>query len=102
MTKVRESNFELLRIISMFFIVVYHVLVHGQILEHATGSMELMTVFIEAFILVHVNSFILITGYFQCKSKMKLGKVLSLNNATWFYKVVIMLILIGFVLFVLD
>ena len=96
MTKVRESNFELLRIISMFFIVVYHVLVHGQILEHATGSMELMTVFIEAFILVHVNSFILITGYFQCKSKMKLGKVLSLNNATWFYKVVIMLILIGF------
>ena len=95
-SKVRESNFELMRIISMFFIVVYHVLVHGQILEHATGSMELITVFIEAFILVHVNSFILITGYFQCKSKMRFGKVLSLNNMTWFYKVVIMLIFIGF------
>lgn len=95
-SKVREANFELMRIISMFFIVLYHVFVHGQVLEHSSGSMELMVVFIEALILVHVNSFILITGYFQCRSKMRVGKLLALNNITWFYKALIMILFYAF------
>lgn len=94
--KTRDSNFELMRIISMIFIILYHVLVHGEILDHASGSMEILIIFLEALILVHVNSFVLITGYFQCKSKMRLGKVLALNNMTWFYKALIMILFIAF------
>ena len=94
--KTRDSNFELMRIISMIFIILYHVLVHGALLDYASGSMKIVVVFLEALILVHVNSFILITGYFQCKSKMRLGKVLALNNMTWFYKVLIMVLFIAF------
>lgn len=30
---IRESNFELMRIISMLFIVIYHVIVHSSILD---------------------------------------------------------------------
>lgn len=93
--KVRQSNFELMRIISMIFIVLYHILIHGQIIEHATGAMEVFLVFIESILLVHVNSFILLSGYFQCESKLKAGKVIQLNNMVWFYKVVIMVALIG-------
>ena len=92
--KIRESNYEIMRILSMFFVVLYHVLVHGRILEHATGTVKVLLIILESIILVHINSFILITGYFQCKSKMKLGKVLSINNQTWFYKVIIMFILV--------
>lgn len=94
-TKLRESQFELMRIISMLFIVLYHILVHGKILEHATGSMSLFLVFIESLILVHVNSFVLVSGYFQCKGKLKLGKAIKINNMTWFYKVVMMLVLVA-------
>lgn len=92
---VRQSNFELMRIISMIFIVLYHILVHGKILEHSTGAIEIILIFLESLILVHVNSFILITGYFQSQSNMKLSRALSINNMTWFYKVVIMVILIN-------
>lgn len=94
-TKLRESQFELMRIISMLFIVLYHILVHGKILEHATGSMSLFLAFIESIILVHVNSFVLVSGYFQCKGKLKLGKAIKINNMTWFYKVVMMLVLVA-------
>lgn len=94
-TKIRESQFELMRIISMLFIVLYHILVHGKIFEHATGSMSLFLAFVESLILVHVNSFVLVSGYFQCKGKLKLGKAIKINNMTWFYKVVMMLVLIA-------
>lgn len=94
-TKLRESQFELMRIISMLFIVLYHILVHGKILEHATGSMSLFLAFVESLILVHVNSFVLVSGYFQCKGKLKLGKAIKINNMTWFYKVVMMLVLVA-------
>lgn len=94
-TKIRESQFELMRMISMLFIVLYHILVHGKIFEHATGSMSLFLAFVESLILVHVNSFVLVSGYFQCKGKLKLGKAIKINNMTWFYKVVMMLVLIA-------
>lgn len=93
-TKDRKSNFELMRIISMLFIVLYHILVHGKILEHADGSIEVLLIFIESILLVHVNSFILVSGYFQSESNFKMGKFLKLNNMVWFYKVAIMLVLI--------
>lgn len=79
----------------MLFIVLYHILVHGKIFEHATGSMSLFLAFVESLILVHVNSFVLVSGYFQCKGKLKLGKAIKINNMTWFYKVVMMLVLIA-------
>lgn len=91
---VRESNYELMRIISMFFIVIYHILVHGKLLEHATGTTKILLIILESIILVHVNSFIMITGYFQSKSKFKLGNIISINNQVWFYKVFMMIILL--------
>lgn len=44
---------------------------------------------------MHVNSFILVTGYFQCESRFRMSKVLQLNNSVWFYKALIPLILIA-------
>lgn len=93
---VRESNFELMRIVSMFLIVLFHTLAYSNFAAQATGGMKLLLTFIKALTLVHVNSFILISGYFQCKGKLKLGKVMTLVNATWFYKVVILLLCLGF------
>lgn len=94
--KIRESNFELMRIISMFLIVLFHVLSYSGFLNKATGGMGLLVTFVKSVTLVHVNSFILLCGYFQCKQKLKVRKIISLINATWFYKVLLLAIFIVF------
>lgn len=91
----RESNIELMRIISMLFIVIYHIFLHGNIFNRTNGTLRMTITIIECILLVHVNSFIIATGYFQCKNKRKMNKVISIINATWFYKVFLMIVLIG-------
>lgn len=97
--KLRDSNFELLRCISMFMIVVTHVIVHGYVIEHVNGMTHTVTDLLKCILYVHVNSFILVTGYYQCKGKFKLNKIFQLNNAAWFYGIAIALIIIGFNLY---
>lgn len=90
----RKSNFELLRIVSMFFIVLYHTIIHGHVIENSTNPGLTMISNLLLFIcIVHVNSYVLVSGYFQSKSTCKQSKVWSLINADWFYRVIIVIIL---------
>lgn len=90
MKKVRLSNFELLRTISTFFIVLWHVILCGEGLENISSSTKLFFDTILALIVVHVNSYILLTGYFGCKrdgsNKKSFINALSIS---WFYRIVI-------------
>lgn len=90
----RDSNYELLRIVSMLFIVMWHVLIHGNVLSNTSGFIHIILRIIQALLVVHVNSFILVTGYYQSKSDFKFKKFFSLNNAVWFYRVLIFALLI--------
>ena len=94
MKKERSSNFELMRIISMFFIVVYHFLLTtgGQLITHTTGLINIFFVFLSLIIIVHVNSFIIVSGYFQYDKKVSIKKVLSLIGMVWFYSTLIAII----------
>ena len=59
--KIRQSNFELMRIISMILIIMWHLIFHGGLLETNPTKINII---LELFILigaVHVNSFILVT-----------------------------------------
>ena len=58
----RVSNFELMRIISMLLIVIYHVLIHGSFIEKSSGGSMYIFMFIHSLVIIAVNSFILITG----------------------------------------
>lgn len=91
---VRNSNYELLRIVAMFYIILFHVILHGKVIENSFGTVSALALFIKCITIVHVNSFILITGYFQCKSSFKFSKVWRLVNASLFYKILVLLILI--------
>ncbi len=96
--KERNSNIELLRIVAMMMIVFYHFFIHTWVLNSSTGSLNTISHIIVAILVIHVNLFILIFGYFGYKSKFKVSKLLSLNNAAWFYKVlftIIAIVLIG-------
>lgn len=89
MQKIKQSNFELMRIISMFFIVLYHVIYHGQALNNCNGTILLILQLLICITLVHVNSFILLTGYFQYNKKFSLKKFLQTFFIMYFYKVTI-------------
>ena len=89
--KIRESNFELLRIIAMFFIVLFHFIVPtgGNLINSTSGYTQIFFQLIAILMIVHVNSFLLLTGYFQHDKKFKLKKVFDLVLMAWMYKVVI-------------
>ena len=76
--KTRESNFELMRIISMFMIVLWHVIIHGRLLGSSTGLTNLIYNLLLCVFIVHVNSFILASGYFQSNNNFSLKKFLKL------------------------
>ena len=81
----RDSNFELLRIIAMLFIVVFHISTHAQGRELPTHK------YICAITTGGVNLFILISGYFGIKLKWK-SLLNIIGQLIFFYIVTLFLI----------
>lgn len=92
--KIRQSNYELMRIISMFFIVIWHIIIHSGLLYNSSPMITNILQLILFIIIVHVNSFVLITGYFQYDKKFSLKKFLAVYMPSWFYKIIIPIILV--------
>lgn len=79
-TKERNSAFELLRIVAMLFIVIWHISLHAQ-----KGELDSHN-YIIAFCTAGVNLFILISGYFGIRLSWK--NVLTLNGTIVFYHII--------------
>lgn len=94
MQKIKQSNFELMRIVSMLFIILYHVIYKGHTLQNSTGTIHFLLQLLICITIVHVNSFMLLTGYFQHNKKFKLKKFLQTFSVFYFYKIIIHLIFI--------
>lgn len=75
-SKIRLSNLELLRIISMFFVLIVHAnfkvlgVPSYEIIKN-NPSYALIQIMIESFAIVCVNAFILISGWFGINFKLK-------------------------------
>ena len=89
---VRNSNHELMRILSMFFIVLWHVILAGGLATASNPNTRMFYTFLQFIIIVHVNSYVLVSGYYQSKSTFKQSKLWKIINSAWFYRVVIMVI----------
>lgn len=80
--KQRNSNLELYRIIVMMLIVAHHSVYHSGVMEDmAQNSLNMKSVFY--YILgmwgkTGIDCFVLITGYFMCKSHITVQKYLKL------------------------
>ena len=94
----RENNFELLRIIAMIMIIILHFNCHGRIMSNLKiGSIEyFVTYFLEYSCIIAVNIYVMITGYYMIKSKIKISKLIKLELEIIFYSVGIYIILILF------
>lgn len=98
MNKKRQANFELLRIVAMFMIIALHYLVKGGIavpFAESDSSVNYAAWLIEAFCIVAVNCYILISGYFLVESAWKPGRIISLLCQVLFYAILIPCIMLG-------
>lgn len=93
----RQSNFELLRLVAMFLIVLHHFCVHGIFSYWSAGSSGISHFntyaceFLSIGGKIGVDIFVLITGFFMVNSDFKLEKALNLYLKTLFYSLLIML-----------
>lgn len=89
----RNSNLELYRIIVMLLIIAHHYVVNsGVLIAMYTSPLEFNSIFLFLFGMwgkIGINCFVLITGYFMCKSKITVRKFLKLILEVEFYKIVI-------------
>lgn len=90
MSRKRQANFELLRVAAMFMIIILHYLVKGGIavpvpFEADENPVAVLAWLIEAFCIVAVNCYVLISGYFLVESAWKPGRVASLLVQVLFY-----------------
>ena len=81
MKKIRNSNFELMRIISMIFVVMWHLILHSN-LYNSTGATKFFLEFLILLGVVHINSFVIITGYFQCEQNFSWKKFFKTFSLT--------------------
>ena len=98
MKKDRQMNYELLRIIAMLMIVCLHYLSKGGALGDPKQELTTngyLAWLIEAFCLVAVNVYVLISGYFGVDSQnFTIRKPLKIWRQVWFYSVGIGLIML--------
>ncbi len=99
--KKRLANMELLRIVAMMMVIVMHFLREAGVLplkeaalsQAPLSATNLMAVFLEAFCIVAVNVYVLISGYFGTGRKWRLARVISFLCQIWFYALLIPLVL---------
>ena len=102
---VRKSNIELLRIISMFMILTHHYVVNSGIMEgFGEGSTSINYIFLALFGMwgkTGVNIFVMISGYFMCKSSLTIKRYCKVLFEYIFYLFVVyfMLLFMGYEVF---
>lgn len=85
---VRNSNFELLRIIAMFIIVVSHYSVHGT---YTSEVITTTSTILEMFSLGKIGSnlFVMIGAYFMIDRGVKISQIINLSIRTYLYSLLI-------------
>lgn len=97
----RKSNFELLRIVLMLFVVAEHLLPQiGDIQNIGDGYEYYLGNLFRSFFIVAVNGFVLLSGYFGIKLNFK--KILKMESMVLFYNLSGLLLAIGWGMHTLD
>lgn len=93
-SKKRDCGIELLRIILMIMILILHFCEKPgfDAIDYFDKKIQYTCWVLEAFCIVAVNCFVLITGYFLIKSECKIKKVIKLWKQVLFYTLTFLLI----------
>jgi len=89
----RKSNFELLRIVSILCIILYHSVWHSGVGYSVFSFNKVLVDFLDMFGQMGVNCFMLISGYFLLESKFKWQKMIKVSLQASFYIILGLVIL---------
>lgn len=99
----RERNFEVLRTIAMFFVVVYHCLTHGvgggydySLTNAVSFSNFIFSDFMLVFSSIAVNLYVMISGYFLVDLDFKLSRIARTWTNALFYSFIITVLFMAF------
>lgn len=99
MPKLRNSNLELFRIITMLLIVAHHYVVNSGLMpviwENYPSAKSLFLLLFGWGGKTGINCFVLITGYFMCTSQITLRKFLKLFLEVEFYKILFFIVFVA-------
>lgn len=98
MKKKREANFELLRILAMFMVVVLHYLSHADALVKLgvpATRVEIVATLIEALNIVAVNVWVLISGYFLSETGFRIKRIIILIAQIYFYTICVSFVMMA-------
>lgn len=94
--RLRDSNLELYRIVLMLLIVAHHYVVNSQlhfVVRDAAPSLSTISMLLfGAWGKTGINCFVMITGYFMCRSSISLRKFLKLYLQITFYTVLLYIV----------
>ena len=98
--KSRNSNLELFRILTMLLIIAHHYVVNSgltdviqkEIQQYGITTKSIFYLIFGAWGKTGINCFVLITGYFMCKSQITMKKYIKLLVQIYFYRIAIYLI----------
>lgn len=95
----REPNFEVMRTVAMFFIVVYHCLTHSvgdgygfSVSNPTTLSNLLFSDFLLVFSSIAVNLYVMVSGYFLVDLSFKASRIVRTWTYTCFYSCAITIV----------
>ena len=105
----RDRNFEVLRTVAMFFIVVYHCLTHGigsgygfSMNSPVSVANLLFSDFLLVFSSISVNLYVMISGYFLVDLNFKLSRVVRTWMHALFYSGVITILMMALLIVPFD
>ena len=98
----REPNFEVMRTVAMFFIVVYHCLTHGvgdgygfSVSNPTTLSNLMFSDFLLVFSSIAVNLYVMVSGYFLVDLDFKMSRMVRTWTYACFYSCAITILFIS-------
>ena len=94
--KKRQANFELLRIIAMYMVVIQHYLNHyagSMFFDLKASGLTITAVVLDSFCIVAVNAYVLLSGYFLSERPFSLRRLVCLILQVLFYTILIPVLL---------
>lgn len=95
-TNKRNSNIELLRILSMIMIILHHSYIHSDIKSHLSNTNYIIFAILSLIGQLAINIFILITGYYMVNKKTNKKSIAKLIFETIFYSYFILILYLNF------
>ncbi|MCM1143280.1 MAG: acyltransferase [Blautia sp.] len=93
--KKRKTNIELLRVLSMFLVIMIHLMTKTSVLWEMNPGQPVYYIswFLYALCMTGVNCYVLISGYFWEETKFRFEKLLQIYFQVLFYSITIALVL---------